>query len=89
VLVYPMLDDRTVLRDDHAGRGRWLWAPGADGLAPKAASMQRFTESMLDHLRTYLQPRRDASRMFSHRERALTAKIWPDFRHGRTFGAIG
>lgn len=27
VLVYPMLDDRAVLRDDHAGRGRLLWTP--------------------------------------------------------------
>jgi hypothetical protein len=62
---------------------------GADGLAPKAASMQRFTETMLDHLRTYLQPRGDASRMFSHRERAATAKIWPDFRRERTFAVIG
>jgi acetyl esterase/lipase len=26
-LVYPMLDDRTVLRADHAGRGRFLWTP--------------------------------------------------------------
>lgn len=25
VLVYPMLDDRTVLRDDHGHRGRFLW----------------------------------------------------------------
>jgi acetyl esterase/lipase len=25
VLVYPMLDDRSVLRDDHAGRGRFAW----------------------------------------------------------------
>ncbi|MBX7432856.1 alpha/beta hydrolase [Mycobacterium sp. Y57] len=131
VLVYPMLDDRTVLRADHAGRGRFMWTPAssrfgwtsylgreprmsdapeyavparreqleglapawigvgdldllydedvayagrlraagvpcelvtvpgmyhaADGLAPKAPSMQRFRASMLDHLRTYLQ----------------------------------
>lgn len=27
VLVYPMLDDRSVLRDDHAGRGRFGWTP--------------------------------------------------------------
>jgi len=130
VLVYPMLDDRAVLRDDHAGRGRFLWTPannrfgwmsylgreprmsdapeyaaparrtdlsglppawvgvgeldlfhdedvdyaeklraggvpcelvtvpgmyhGADGLAPKARSMQDFRRGMTDHLRTYL-----------------------------------
>ena len=24
-LVYPMIDDRTALRDDHGGRGRFLW----------------------------------------------------------------
>jgi len=27
VLVYPMIDDRAALRDDHAGRGRFLWTP--------------------------------------------------------------
>lgn len=27
VLVYPMLDDRTVLRADHAGTGRFVWSP--------------------------------------------------------------
>jgi acetyl esterase/lipase len=27
VLVYPMIDDRAVLRDDHAGRGRFMWTP--------------------------------------------------------------
>ncbi|HTY29743.1 MAG TPA: alpha/beta hydrolase [Mycobacterium sp.] len=27
VLVYPMIDDRTVLRDDHNGRSHFLWTP--------------------------------------------------------------
>lgn len=27
VLVYPMLDDRSALQDDHAGRGRFGWTP--------------------------------------------------------------
>lgn len=27
VLVYPMMDDRTALRDDHGGRGRYMWTP--------------------------------------------------------------
>jgi acetyl esterase/lipase len=27
VLVYPMLDDRTALRQDHAGRGHFGWTP--------------------------------------------------------------
>jgi acetyl esterase/lipase len=130
VMVYPMLDDRTALRGDHAGRGRFGWTPasnlfgwraylgreprmsdapeyaaparrtdltglppawvgvgeldlfydedvdyaeklrasgvpcelvtvpgmyhGADGLAPKARSMQDFRRSVLDHLRTHL-----------------------------------
>jgi acetyl esterase/lipase len=27
VLVYPMIDDRAVLQDDYAGRGRFLWTP--------------------------------------------------------------
>ncbi len=130
VLAYPMIDDRAVLRDDHAGRGRLLWTPannrfgwtsylgreprmsdapeyaaparrtdltglppawvgvgdldlfydedvdyaeklraagvpcelvtvpgmyhGADGLAPKAQSMQDFRRGMTEHLRTYL-----------------------------------
>jgi acetyl esterase/lipase len=30
VLVYPMLDDRTTLRDDHAGRGRFMWTPASN-----------------------------------------------------------
>jgi acetyl esterase/lipase len=130
VLVYPMLDDRSALRDDHGRRGRLMWTPagnlfgwtaylgraprmsdapeyaaagrredlaglapawigvgdldclydedvayaerlkscgvecelvtvpgmyhGADGLAPKAASMRQFRHSMLEHLRTHL-----------------------------------
>jgi acetyl esterase/lipase len=130
VLVYPMIDDRAALRDDHAGRGRFLWTPannrlgwtsylgreprmsdapeyaaparradltglppawvgvgdldvfydenvdyaerlrasavpcelvtvpgmyhGADGLAPKAVSMQDFRRGATDHLRKYL-----------------------------------
>ena len=27
LLVYPMLDDRTVLRTDHAGTGSFVWTP--------------------------------------------------------------
>jgi acetyl esterase/lipase len=27
ILVYPMIDDRTTLRDDHCGRGRFMWTP--------------------------------------------------------------
>ena len=30
VLVYPMLDDRTALREDHGGRGRFLWTPSSN-----------------------------------------------------------
>lgn len=33
LLVYPMLDDRTVLRRDHAGRGRILWTPRSNAYA--------------------------------------------------------
>ncbi len=29
-LVYPMIDDRTVLRGDHNGRGRFLWTEGSN-----------------------------------------------------------
>ncbi len=29
VLVYPMLDDRTVLRDDHGDRGLFMWTPAS------------------------------------------------------------
>ena len=130
VMVYPMLDDRTALREDHAGRGRFGWTPAsnrfgwsaylgreprmsdapeyaaparradltglppawvgvgeldlfydedvdyaerlrasgvpcdlvtvpgmyhaADGIAPKARSMQDFRRGMTDHLRKYL-----------------------------------
>jgi acetyl esterase/lipase len=130
VLVYPMLDDRSALASDHAGRGRIAWSPasnrfgwtaylgreprisdapeyaaparrtqlaglapawigvgdldlfypesveyadnltmsgvpctlltvpgmyhGADGIAPKAKSMQEFRLSMMEHLRAHL-----------------------------------
>ena len=30
VLVYPMIDDRTALRDNHFGRGRFVWTPEAN-----------------------------------------------------------
>lgn len=30
VLVYPMIDDRTSLHDDHAGRGRFVWSPASN-----------------------------------------------------------
>jgi acetyl esterase/lipase len=30
VLVYPMIDDRTALRDDHGGRGRFMWTPNSN-----------------------------------------------------------
>jgi acetyl esterase/lipase len=30
VLVYPMLDDRSALREDHTGRGRFGWTPAAN-----------------------------------------------------------
>lgn len=33
VLVYPMLDDRTTLRTDHGGRGRFVWTPAANRFA--------------------------------------------------------
>jgi acetyl esterase/lipase len=29
VLVYPMMDDRTALRDDHGGRGKFMWTPAS------------------------------------------------------------
>ena len=32
-LVYPMLDDRTVLRDDHAGCGELTWSPSSNRFA--------------------------------------------------------
>jgi len=31
-MAYPMLDDRTVLRDDHGGRGQFLWSPASNRL---------------------------------------------------------
>lgn len=33
LLVYPMLDDRTNLRSDHGGRGRFLWTPPSNRFA--------------------------------------------------------
>jgi acetyl esterase/lipase len=32
-LVYPMIDDRTAIRDDHAGRGRFMWTPASSRFA--------------------------------------------------------
>ncbi|WP_227978551.1 alpha/beta hydrolase [Deinococcus terrestris] len=32
LLLYPMLDDRTVLRTDHGGRGEFVWTPGSNRL---------------------------------------------------------
>jgi acetyl esterase/lipase len=32
-LVYPMIDDRTVLRDNHCGRGEFVWTPKANRFA--------------------------------------------------------
>jgi acetyl esterase/lipase len=55
-LLYPMLDDRTVLREDHAGRGELVWTPSenrfgwtswlggppvADAAPPYAAAARR------------------------------------------------
>ncbi|MCX2932486.1 alpha/beta hydrolase [Mycobacterium sp. CVI_P3] len=31
-MAYPMIDDRTVLRADHDGRGRFLWTPASNRL---------------------------------------------------------
>ena len=28
-LAYPMMDDRTALRDDHGARGRFMWTPAS------------------------------------------------------------
>ena len=46
LLVYPMLDDRTVLRTDHGGTGEFIWTPASNrfgwtsylGRAPDAVS---------------------------------------------------
>lgn len=32
-LIYPMLDDRTVLRTDHGGRGSFAWTPASNAYA--------------------------------------------------------
>ncbi|MBB5363815.1 alpha/beta hydrolase [Deinococcus humi] len=32
LLLYPMLDDRTVLREQHGGRGEFVWTPGSNRL---------------------------------------------------------
>ncbi|MFC7431994.1 MULTISPECIES: alpha/beta hydrolase [unclassified Agrococcus] len=56
LLLYPMLDDRTVTREDHAGTGRFVWstgsnrhgwtsylgvAPGGDAVPPYAVAARR------------------------------------------------
>lgn len=33
VLVYPMIDDRTALGDNHSGRGKFVWTPQANRFA--------------------------------------------------------
>ena len=33
VLVYPMIDDRTTLRDNHFGRGKFMWTPEGNRFA--------------------------------------------------------
>jgi acetyl esterase/lipase len=33
VLIYPMLDDRTALREDHGRRGRFMWTPAVSRFA--------------------------------------------------------
>ncbi len=33
VLIYPMLDDRTALREDHGRRGRFMWTPATSRFA--------------------------------------------------------
>jgi acetyl esterase/lipase len=35
-LLYPMLDDRAVLRDDHEGRGQLVWTPASSRFAWRA-----------------------------------------------------
>jgi acetyl esterase/lipase len=32
-MIYPMLDDRTVLKDDHCGRGELVWSPESNRFA--------------------------------------------------------
>jgi acetyl esterase/lipase len=32
-LIYPMIDDRTAIREDHAGRGRFMWTPASSRFA--------------------------------------------------------
>ena len=51
VLVYPMLDDRTVLRQEHAGRGRFMWTPSSNrfgwtsylGHAPRTSDAPQYS----------------------------------------------
>ena len=45
VLVYPMMDDRTALRDDHGGRGRFMWTPESSRWAWTAYLGREPTES--------------------------------------------
>lgn len=50
LLEYPMLDDRTVLRQDHAGTGAFVWTPASNrfawtaylGRVPRAADAPRY-----------------------------------------------
>jgi acetyl esterase/lipase len=54
-LVYPMLDDRTVLRADHAGRGHFVWTPASNAFGWTAYAGHR---PRVDDDRPYLAPAR-------------------------------
>ncbi len=41
VLVYPMIDDRTALRDDHGGRGQFMWTPAIEPVGVDRVSGSR------------------------------------------------
>jgi acetyl esterase/lipase len=55
LLVYPMLDDRTVLRTDHDGRGTFIWTPGSNRFGWTAYLGRPPTE---DDARPYAAPAR-------------------------------
>lgn len=59
LLVYPMLDDRTALRSDHGGRGRFMWTPASNAYAWTAYLGHAPTEDATD-LPPYAVPARRA-----------------------------
>ena len=57
LLVYPMIDDRTTLTENHCGRGKFLWTPQSNRFAWTAYLGDRVPQIYLNSVKA-LQPTR-------------------------------